>query len=442
MSTTTGSIMLELCIALALFALTIQGLSTGIYYFSTAADTIEPYRQTLYESQKIFEEALAVASYSLNAFSSSTSNSTTTDQFTKRIIVKNISPCKKEFTAQVILSNSIQLQSSSLTTSITSPEYSLAVGSDCDGKSITSSSTKQYGTLHTADMLSGTLDALNEITYALINTSSSSKLSIVNSKDIVQEISSLTFPDKSNAIDSIYNFSFIGFATSTQQIRVIDTINQQTPKILASRSLPGVGGSFPGALSLTYYNNYLYIGTHRTAGNEFHIFDVTDRSNPRWLGSREINHNINNIIVRGSYAYLATSGNVKDVIILDISKPNSIQEISTIEISGNEDARVLYLLGTTLYVGRSRSKNPAEPELSLVDIQNPLAPKISGSLYISESISSLFVSEPFSFIFVKGPPSKIITVDISSSTPFISNSEILRQPLFDIDYEKNIMYGI
>jgi hypothetical protein len=433
----TGSIMIELCIALVLFMILMTGTVVGIYHVRDSAEYITFYRQALYQSQRLLEQAMAEAhTHFLNVVSISTSST----PFAQELIVKNVSPCKKEIVAKTHVTYKSRTRSAELVADVTDPNYTLLIGGDCDGTALSMTSSQKF-LLQLPNTTSTKIDTLNGKIYAAQNTATSATLTVTDKNNMIHHV--LDSNSFINSIDAIYNFLFVGFATSSLQVHVFDTTNNASILLASKFSLPGVSGSFPGALSLTYYNNRLYVGTHRTAGNEFHIFDVSDRTNPIWLGSRELNHNVNQIIVRGPYAYLATSGNTKDLIILRVSDPRSIQQTATYDINGNEDAQSLYVLGNYIYIGRNKSRDRSHPEFSILDISQPDTPLLQGSLFMSESISTIHVSGSLAVLFTKDSQPRIHIIDLATtSLPKIINTQIIGQHIKSIDYEENILYGI
>lgn len=134
--------------------------------------------------------------------------------------------------------------------------------------------------------------------------------------------------------------------------------------ITATSTLPNVAGQRPEAVSLATYDSRVYVGTKRTAGHEFHVYDA-DQS-PSWLGSMEMNHNVNDIEVKGDFAFLATSGNIRDMIVLDITNPSRITQVTTVDLLGNEDGKTLYVAGDLIFLGRYKATAPNHPELNVL----------------------------------------------------------------------------
>lgn len=410
-----GSILIELCIAIALFSIVVGGVAAGSLYSSEDITGIEQYRQAIYRTLQIIEEE------------------------SPEHTAEYISPCRKNISAKTVWQTGARERSVSLSTIRTDVDHTRKVGGDCDGLYSTTSDQVLLAT--NPQTRSAVFDVLNKKSYAAVSSTSSHAFLIIDEDQ--HEISSIDFTDPIADIDAIHNTVFTAVSTSTHQLTIIDTSDPLSPAIIAKQSLPTITGSFPGGRSLMYYDNKLYIGTHRTAGREFQIFDVTNRKSPQWLGYLEINHNINHIIVNGSYAYLGTSGNIKDVIILNVSNPQNINIVSMVELPGNEDTQALYLRGSILFVGRSKAKSIANPEFIMVDIADPTNPKILGSISTGETIVSINARGPRVYALLDTNPSKIVSINAASTTkPFIQSTQTLEQKIFNLDYEENTLYGI
>jgi hypothetical protein len=222
-------------------------------------------------------------------------------------------------------------------------------------------------------------------------------------------------------LDATQNAVYIAENNPTKQFQIIDTHDKANPIIQGTYSLPGVAGSFPGASSIFYYNNKVYVGTHRTAGRELHVYDVS--TNPaRWLGSLELNHNINAIAVREPYVYLATSGNTKDMIVVDATNPASMKMISSLDIPGPEDSLTLFMEGTTMYLGRKKSTSSVgNPELVAIDVSNPLVPIIATSTLYKKDVTG---------------------IRVINSHFFISFQNMFNDTYVDSDFEGNSMFTL
>jgi hypothetical protein len=241
-----------------------------------------------------------------------------------------------------------------------------------------------------------------------------------------------------NALDAIHGYVFTANEGSSSQVSVFSVDSPGSPVLISTSSLPGVAGSFPSGLSIRYYANRLYVGTHRTAGREFHIYDVSDPNYPKWLGSIELDHNINDILICGDFAYLATSGNTSDIIILNISDPKHILKIASITFSGPEDTLRLFLLGTTLYAGRKKGTSANHPEVVLVDVQDPYHPQVIGTDSLGASVSAIAA---FGQEAIVGTNNGIYLLD-TGNLAHITSKILDSLPSAGVDQENSTLYSI
>ena len=185
--------------------------------------------------------------------------------------------------------------------------------------------------------------------------------------------------------DRIY--AYVANNAVQNQFQVIDVSDTGHPFLIvsANRTLPGVGNSYPQGRSIYFYKDRIYIATYETAGPEFHVYDVSDPSNPVHLGSKEINHNVNAIVVRDqlvageikTVAYLAlsaTNPTAPEMAVFDVTDPAAIlAPIGKFRAVGIKEAKSLYLLENKIYLGRAKGNNAA-PNFYVIDVSDPTAP--------------------------------------------------------------------
>ncbi len=184
------------------------------------------------------------------------------------------------------------------------------------------------------------------------------------------------------ALDGAGDYVYAVQNVSSLQFQVVDVTDPTHPFVVASRSLPGVSGSFPQGRSIFVFRNRAYVGTYETAGAEFHVFDITDPRNPRALGNRAVNHSLRQILVRGVLvggvehilAFVDSSADAAEVVILDATNPTAITELSHIDLPGAGSGTAETFLGTNLIIARQQGSG--EKALARVDITNPASPQI------------------------------------------------------------------
>lgn len=399
----------------------------------------------LYRAGEIIGKSQVLSAADFNSVIASSSPPSTNDIFTESLSVSDISPCRKDISSSIDWSvQANRPQNVSLTTSLVSKEEAEALGYDCDISGGPVSEWWHPDTFVSVDF--GSLGGDNNGTSATgidVISSGSRKYVVLSSTHGTAAVNDVWVVDVTDITDGSapYTASLTGalntsaglndidiagghaFAANNENQNQLHTVDLSDLAVLdgtASVSLPGVNpaGSYPQGRKVFYYDNRLYIGINETAGPEFHVFDVSDPVNPVHLGSLELFHNVHDIVVRGNYAYLATSDNTGEVMVIDISNPGALDDVPyplnpyhpdnsgmKFNAPGVYDGTSLYLLGNKLYLGRKGTYNDSSiHNFFILDIENPASIVSLGSKYIRRNpnqalgLTAIAVSNKFAFL--------------------------------------------
>lgn len=243
--------------------------------------------------------------------------------------------------------------------------------------------------------------------------------------------------------------------TSTDELLIFKVSDPGAPSFITSITL-GITPNCPlycpgGAKTIYYYDNRIYIGTHRIGGHEFHIIDVTNPEIPGTHWSINLEHNVNDIVVSGGYAYLATSDNTGELIILDVSSPNvlepddGIKIEATFDASGDKDGTSLYLLGDTIYLGRVRSGPDGDFYIiNVAESDNPI--EISGTDIGMDpnmaKVESLVVLDGLAFLGTSDSNQEFQVWDVSiPESPQWWSEDDFPQAVTGIDFYPDPIHG-
>ena len=230
------------------------------------------------------------------------------------------------------------------------------------------------------------------------------------------------------ATNGQYVFALQNSATNQLQvIRMFDTsLNPSnpayyTPKVVATTTLQNVGGANPEGRSIAYYNNRLYIGTWNNNvppnSPEFLIYNVGTPSSPSFQGSFNLGHSVNSIVIKDSYAYLATTDNVGELTILNVSNPASISVAGRYDLpASTNDAEEVAILGNEAFLGLNRS--PSNSEFLIINITNPSSPTLVAgrnlNLKNNTKVSGIDVHDNFAFIGTDDSTAEFRVLDIEN----------------------------
>lgn len=390
---------LEVLIASALLTLAVFGVIVIVFGNDGFSLDSRLNNEALFWAKTHLNEARAQADSDFLGLTDSTS---TEDggRYTGEVNIIGLTPCKNLIESTVSWSPTpLRPQSVTLETVVASVEEFLKLNSDCPDEPSGEDDWKDPSSLQAIDFNPSGVQATDidySDGYVYITSDADSKekddLWVIDVQDpevnieIVGQVNTddatqTKKPYGLNAVDVAGDYAYVARNASTTQFMVLDISNPASPFTVATSTLPGVGNSYPEGRSIYYYDNRVYIGTHETAGNEFHVYDVSTPTNPVWRGSLGINNNVHDIVVRGNYAYIATSGNARELQIIDISNPASPNLVTQYNVGGtggnDADGTALYLVGNTLYLGREYMKD--NENLFVIDITNPLSPSLLGS---------------------------------------------------------------
>lgn len=151
-------------------------------------------------------------------------------------------------------------------------------------------------------------------------------------------------------------YAYVANIASVSQLQIIDIHDRHNPHLVSQLKLPLPEASTtpPLASAIFYKEKFIYLGTNKWDGEEFHIINVENPSNPILIGSFETDTLINDILINENFAYLATS-NQDQMVILDISdKSNPILK-NTFTSSGwqTQQGKVIDIFEDGLGLGRT-----------------------------------------------------------------------------------------
>jgi len=182
------------------------------------------------------------------------------------------------------------------------------------------------------------------------------------------------------------------------------------------------------ASALWVSGNYAYaIGSNEDG---LAVFDVTDPSHPHVVGfSQNTKYGGGDITVQGNYAYIGKSGFQGYFTIADISDPTSPTMIASLDLDQTDavcvDGDLAYVTG--------------DGKFNIIDISDPANPVIVGSVMVGGPHHALDVVGEFAYA-VSGHTLSVI--DISDpNAPFIrGEAEIKDNPLDDIKVSNGYAY--
>ncbi len=244
--------------------------------------------------------------------------------------------------------------------------------------------------------------------------------------------------------------AYVASATSFTkgQLQIID-VSSSPPAVLKTFKIPTsivAGSSTQGVgLRIAYKNGYVYLGLTKTvSGPEFNIIDVRDPNAPVWVGGFQVGNQVNDILIRGNYAYLATP-HTEELIILDITNPSSPTVVGGYNAPSSNttgSGKSLYFTDNKIYLGRTTTS--LNPEFYIIDGSDPTThtPDIFGTKEVNTSINQLLVRESLAYFLTTTGMLQFWNIATSSSIVPFTSSIVLPESSKGValDCEKNVLF--
>jgi len=210
-----------------------------------------------------------------------------------------------------------------------------------------------------------------------------------------------------NAKDVKLSGDYAYVADSSGGLQVIDVSNKSEPLRVGVYNT-SAKGSAVYASSLVVSDNYAYVTCGGGYINDFdglQIVDISNPTNPSWIGEYDTKASAYDVAISGKYAYVTSS--YKGLKIIDISNPANLSLVGEYDTSGS--AKSISIVGKYAYIGYSYSSG-----LQVVDISNPANPAWVGEILL-DSIDDFAIFGDFVYIIGKydSYKSDLLVVDIS-----------------------------
>lgn len=212
----------------------------------------------------------------------------------------------------------------------------------------------------------------------------------------------LAIGDTANDIAVSGNYAYIASSDNAGELTVIDISNPASPTIATKFDLTAgnSGNGNSDGLAVAISGNTLYLTRAASAGKEFYVFNISTPTAPTLTGSVDLNGDLKEIAVMGSYVYGASSDNTQEFQVINIATPSS--PVLTTSLDLNEgatqpDALSITTSPNTVYLGRDGS---AAPEFYIIDVTTPGSPTIKSTLDIGTHILQSMDYDPTTkFVF-------------------------------------------
>lgn len=265
----------------------------------------------------------------------------------------------------------------------------------------------QEATLNLTGTLAGVkVQTVGNYAY-VVRASGSSSFVVVDISNPVTPVpvSMLTIIGAPQNLHVVGDYAYVVSDSDTSELQIINISNPSTPYLVRSFDLAGNND----ANTIQVIGTTAYIGRTKGANvDEFVTVNVSNPAAPTVIGSTKAVDTVNDLVVIGSYAYLATSSNPKEIEVMSVINPAAPTSVGFLNLSGNTDATTVTGYGTTIFVGQGSN-------LQSIDISTPASPQLLDFFPVSGQINdiSLNVDGTLAFLATSYASAEFQVVDIS-----------------------------
>lgn len=236
------------------------------------------------------------------------------------------------------------------------------------------------------------------------------------------------------------NYAYLSLHDRSEGLRIVNITNKDNPIKLDYFDAPG-DKCFK---DVSVLGDYAYIvGKEARNDPEFFVIDV---EGPEDLeeeeGSLELDTEAYAIYISGDYAYLATSDNDKELIVVDISDEEEPEIVGSYNADSDANARDIFIENDTAYLVTKENSSAGEnPEFYILDITTPTVPSLIGSLDIDDNVDTLVVSGNYAYLGTDENEAGLQIIDISDlANPFLYSTFDVGDDVKGIDFHDGNVY--
>jgi len=209
------------------------------------------------------------------------------------------------------------------------------------------------------------------------------------------------------------DYAYIASNSDTQELQIINISNPSAPIVAGTFNDAGTENGWGIAVE----GNFAYLVLD--GGNEFVAVDVSNPASPVLRGALDLGATAREVVVLGSYAYIASYSDSRELEVVDVTNPSAPSLIGSLNLSGTSNALTIAGFENTVVVGRSGGN------VYVINVSNPRSPFLEGTLAAAAAINDLSLGNGNAYVFAGGDNNnaELRVIDITNhSTPALAGS--------------------
>lgn len=192
-------------------------------------------------------------------------------------------------------------------------------------------------------------------------------------------VSSLSLTGSPTNVFVSGNYAYVTNTNDSAELNIINVTNPASPSVVGNYNAPGAGDG----RGVYVVGTAAYLVRAANGGNnEFVVLNVATPSTPTRVSGYNLNITMNEVYVNGTVAYIATSSDTQEVLVINLSILGLLTLGTSINLPGTTDATTIAGVGNNIVVGQGTAFHTASLLLALV-------PVLSGSVTLPNTINDV-----------------------------------------------------
>lgn len=249
-------------------------------------------------------------------------------------------------------------------------------------------------------------------------------------------LGSLSLPDVPQNIAVSGDFAYVSSQGDNQELQIINISNPNAPVLSGTYNALGTAN----ATGVFAVGTTVYLLRISSFANEFLIINASVASSPTLVGSLNLGDSGREVVISGSFAYIAGGHNTQEFQVVDISNPAAPSLTASLNLLGTADALTIIHFGSTAIVGQGGL-------LRVIDVTNPAAPVLSATLGLGGTINDLAlysVDNSLVFAGTNNTTAEFQVINVSNLvSPILQSSANLSGSINGVAYQstQDIVYA-
>ena len=265
--------------------------------------------------------------------------SDTTGMFTRTVTITDIDDNRKEVVSEVSWQQFLRSGSVSLKTRLTNFRARLADWSLPFQEAFLNITGNQNATK---------VQVSGDYAYIIRNNANTANFYIIHISNpaLPTLASTLNISGTPQNIFVDNGFVYVTSNADTRELQIIDATNPNAPLLVGGYDDPGTDDG--RGIFVVGGRAYMTL----SAGVDFAVLDVSAPDAPFPISALNIDNVPNEVFVAGDFAYIATSSNTREILVLQLSVGPTPVLTGSLNLPGNTDANTITFSSNTIYVGQ------------------------------------------------------------------------------------------